>query len=80
MTGLQKEIDTRKKSKLLRNNTQISRTGLALLLNKPYNTIKRKLENNSFTVGEALAIFHGLFSAKNEFEAFEYLFSEVEDK
>ena len=78
MTGLEKEIEIRKNSKLLNNTAPLTYSFLCKVINKPYNTVRRKVANNSFTVGEALKIFNTVFNAKTKFDAFEYLFSEIE--
>lgn len=80
MIGLLKEIELRKKSKFLDRNGQLTYVNISNIIDKPYNTTKRKIENGSFTVEEAFKIFRGIgFKCKSEFEAFEYLFTEQED-
>lgn len=80
MIGLMKEIELRKKSKFLDRNGQLTYVNISNIINKPYNTVKRKVENGSFTVEEAFKIFRGIgFKSKSELEAFEYLFTEQED-
>lgn len=76
MTGLQKEIKTRMDGKKRQMNDLISYAGISRLLEISYPTAKRKIENNSFTVPEAIYIFNFLFNSKEKFEAFEYLFTD----
>ena len=76
MTGLQKEIKTRMDGKKRQMNDLISYAGISRLLKISYPTAKRKIENNSFTVSEAIYIFNFLFNSKEKFEAFEYLFTD----
>lgn len=80
MIGLQTEIELRKKSKFLDRNEQLTYVNLSKIINKPYNTVKRKVENGAFTVEEALKIYRNIgFKSKNDLEAFEYLFTNWED-
>ena len=80
MIGLQKEIELRKKSKFLDRNEKLTYVHISKIINKVYNTTKRKVETGSFTVEEAIKIFREIgFKAKSEFEAFEYLFTEQGD-
>lgn len=80
MIGLQKEIELRKKSKFLDRNEKLTYVNISKIINKVYNTTKRKVETGSFTVDEAIKIFRDVgFKAKSEFEAFEYLFTEQGD-
>ena len=80
MIGLQKEIELRKKSKFLDRNEKLTYVNISKIINKVYNTAKRKVETGSFTVDEAIKIFRDVgFKAKSEFEAFEYLFTEQGD-
>lgn len=80
MIGLLKEIELRKKSKFLDRNEKLTYVNISNIINKAYNTTKRKIENGTFTVDEAIKIFRDVgFKAKSEFEAFEYLFTEQGD-
>lgn len=80
MIGLKKQIEARKVGVQIDKKEPISYSNIANIINKPYNTVKRKVENGSFTVREAIDIYRSLhFKAKNDFEAFEYLFTECED-
>ncbi len=78
MTGLQYEIESRNKHRQRMDSGPITYAGIARILKTSYPTAKRKIENNSFTVPEALLIFNTLFKANSKFEAFEYLFTEKE--
>ena len=79
MIGLEKEIDKRKIGEFVDRNERVSYVNIAKIINKPYNTTKRKILNNTLTVEEALKIFKTLFNAKSKFDAFEYLFTEIEE-
>lgn len=77
MIGLEKEIELRRKSKILERNELISYSSIAKIIKKPYNTTKRKIKNGVLTVDEAFDIYNNLnFKAKSEFDAFKYLFTE----
>lgn len=77
MIGLQIEIELRKKSKFLDRNEPLTYVHISKIINKPYNTVKRKVENGSFTVEEAIKIYRAIgFKAKSDFEALEYLFTD----
>lgn len=78
MTGLQEQIKSRKVGRNYVMNEPISYAGIARLLDKPYQTAKRKVDKNYFTVDEALKIFNTLFVANSKYEAFEYLFTDKE--
>lgn len=80
MIGLEKQIEARRVGINLEAKEAISYTNIASIINKPYTTAKRKIQNGTFTVREAIDIYRNLhFKAKNDFEAFEYLFTEQED-
>ncbi len=77
MIGLLKEIELRKKSKFLDRNEPLTYVNISNIIDKTYNTTKRKIETGDFTVEEAFKIFRAIgFKAKSEIEAFEYLFTE----
>lgn len=78
MTGLQYEIESRNKNRKRMDTGMLTYAGIARILDTSYPRAKRKIENNSFTVPEALLIFNTLFKANSKFEAFEYLFTEKE--
>lgn len=78
MTGLQYEIKSRNQGRKKMDSGMLTYSGIARILNTNYPKTKRKIENNSFTVPEALKIFNTLFKANSKFEAFEYLFTEKE--
>lgn len=78
--GLKKQIEARRVGIHLDAKEPISYTNIANIINKPYTTAKRKISNGTLTVQEAIDIYKSLkFKAKNDFEAFEYLFTEQED-
>ena len=80
MIGLKKEMELRKKSKCLNHNEQLSIVNIAHIIDKTYNTTKRKVEVGDFTVEEAFKIFRAIgFKSKSQIEAFEYLFTEQGD-
>lgn len=77
MIGLKKEIEIRKKSLLCDKNEPLSIVNISKIIDKSYNTVKRKLTNGDFTVEEALKIYRGIgFKAKSDIFAIEYLFTE----
>lgn len=77
MIGLEKEIEIRRKSKILERNELISYSSISKIIKKPYNTTKRKIQNGALTIDEAFNIYNSLkFKAKSKFEAFKYLFTE----
>ena len=78
MTGLQYEIKSRNQGRKKMDSGMLTYSGIARILDTNYPKAKRKIENNSFTVPEALKIFNTLFKANSKFEAFEYLFTEKE--
>lgn len=79
-TGLEKQIEARRMGVLLDKKEPISYSNIALIIHKPYNTTKRKIQNGTLTVAEAIKIYKDLgFKAKSTFDAFEYLFTEQED-
>lgn len=80
MIGLERQIEARRIGLKLDTRELISYSYIAKILNKPYNTTKRKIKSGNITVQEAFDIFNNLpFKAKSKFEAFEYLFTEQED-
>lgn len=77
MIGLLKEMDLRKKSKFTDPMEQLTYVNIANIINKPYNTTKRKIENGTFTVEEAYKIYQTVnFKSKSPLDAFIYLFTE----
>lgn len=77
MTGLQKELAKNYTGKKMRKNSEMTITGIAELFGTRYSSIKRKIEDNYFTVQEALSILNTLFIDKsNDMEYFKYLFTE----
>lgn len=78
MTGLQYEIKSRNQGRKKMDSGMLTYSGIARIIGTNYPKTKRKIENNSFTVPEALKIFNTLFKANSKFEAFEYLFTEKE--
>ena len=80
MIGLQEQIEARRTGKRLNSNEKISYVYIAKILNKPYNTTKRKIENRNITVEEALKIFNGIgFQSSSKFDAFIYLFTNQQE-
>ena len=80
MIGLERQIEARRVGVHLDTKEPISYTNISNIINKPYPTTKRKIKNGTLTVREAIDIYKGLrFKAKNDFEAFEYLFTEQEE-
>ena len=75
MTGLQKAI----KGSKGKHNELMSYSGIANVLECSYSTAKRKVENNSFTVGEAIYLFKFLCES-NKFSLFEDMFVDKVDK
>lgn len=77
MTGLQKELKKSMKVKRFDTvkNTDLTYTGIANLLGLTYPTAKRKVENNSFSIDEAISIYTILFAEHNDFNYFKYLFT-----
>ena len=79
MTGLQEQINKNFKGKKLdtAENTPLTYTGICRLLGCSYSTAKRKVNENYFTVSEAIALFELLFDSENlNFEYFKYLFTD----
>ena len=77
MIGLEEQIETRREKNSLKQNSKISYSYIAKRINNDYHTAKRKVQNGSFTVDEALKIYEELeFKPQNNFEAFKYLFTE----
>ena len=80
MIGLQEQIEARRTGKKLNSNEKISYVYIAKILNKPYNTTRRKIENGNLTVEEALKIFNGIgFQSASKFDAFIYLFTNQQE-
>lgn len=80
MIGLEKQIEARRIGINLDVKEPMSYTNISKIINKPYTTTKRKIQKGTFTVREAIDIYKSLrFKAKDNFEAFEYLFTEQED-
>lgn len=76
MIGLLKEINLLNNSKVIKNDS-LSIVNISKIIDKSYNTVKRKLTNGDFTVEEALKIYRGIgFKAKSDIFAIEYLFTE----
>lgn len=76
MIGLLKEINLLNNSKVMKNDS-LSIVNISKIIDKSYNTVKRKLTNGDFTVEEALKIYRGIgFKAKSDIFAIEYLFTE----
>lgn len=77
MTGLQKELQKSKRGKVFICSEINSKTytGIAKILGLTYPTAKRKVENNSFTIDEAMSIYTILFAEHNDFNYFKYLFT-----
>ena len=75
MTGLQRAIKDSKG----KHNELMTYSGIANLLECSYSTAKRKVENNSFTVGEAIYIFNFLCDS-NKFSLFEDMFGDLVKK
>ena len=63
MIGLKKEIEKRKDIMTLKKyNEMVSVANVAKILNIYYNKAKRKIDNGSFTVREALDVFEAIRS------------------
>lgn len=81
MIGLEAELNSRKKGKKSLPHAKISVTNIAGILGSTYPRVQRKLQNGSFTVEEAVKIFKELdFTTKEPFEAFIYLFTQIEEE
>lgn len=81
MIGLKKQIEARRIGIQIGTKEPISYSNVAKIINKSYHTAKRKIDNGSFTVKEAIDIYNGLnFRSKSKFDAFEYLFTEQGDE
>lgn len=75
MTGLQIEIErNRRRAKSVRNQN-LNYNGIAKLLGVSFPTAQRKVENNGFTVEQALAIMNLLFKDYS-LDLLEYLFTD----
>lgn len=76
MTGLQIEIEKRRLGKSP-SGEKFSITNIHKLLGIAYTTTQRKLENNTFTTNESLAIFFSLIEPNQRtLEMYVYLFTE----
>lgn len=71
MTGLQKAIKDSKG----KHNELMTYSGISHLLECSYSTAKRKVDNNSFTVGEAIYLFKFLCDS-NKLSWFEEMFTD----
>ena len=79
MIELERQILIRKKGKIMERYENISYAHISKIINKSHTAVKAKFKNNSFSVSEAIKIYEGLgFKAKDNFEAFKTLFSEIE--
>ena len=59
----------------------VSYAHISKIINKSHTAVKAKFKRNSFLVGEAIKIYEELgFKAKDNFEAFKLLFSEVQNE
>lgn len=77
MTGLQKELTKNSTGRRMKNNAERTYTSIGELLGVSYMGAKRKVDNNYFTVSEALSILNLLFHEySNDIEYFKYLFTE----
>lgn len=76
MTGLQIQIKLRQIGKQLDKNEPISYSGISKIIGKSYSTTRRKVDKNTFTIDEVLAIMNsGIFAFKSKYDALEYLFT-----
>lgn len=81
MTGLQNEVFKRKHGKRSMADENFSVRRIANLLGIGYTTAKRKLQNNTFEIEEAFALFKILIPIqKQTLQMFEYLFTNEEQK
>lgn len=77
MTGLEKEINLRKKGKKSNSKEKFSISFIAHLLGKPYMTVKKKINKKSFSINEQWAIFKTIIPQEQQtIELLEYLFTE----
>lgn len=77
MLGLEKEIVSRRKGRKSNPNEKFSIPFIAALIDKPYMTVKKKFERNSFSITEQWAIFRTLIPQEQQtMELLEYLFTE----
>lgn len=80
MIELERRILANKKGKIMDRFENVSYAHICKLINKSHTAVKAKFKRNSFSVTEAIAIYEGLsFKAKDNFDAFKFLFSEVDD-
>lgn len=77
MIGLEEQIETRREKKILKQNSKISYSYIAKIIDKDYHTAKRKVKTGYFTVEEAIKIYKALeFKPQNNYDVFTYLFME----
>lgn len=77
MLGLEKEIIARKTGKKSNPEERYSVAFIGRLLEKPYQTIRKKLKRKSFSIEEQWAIFKSIVPhEKQTMELLEYLFTE----
>ena len=80
MIELERQILLRKNGKIMDRFENVSYAHICKLINKSHTAVKAKFKRNSFSVTEAIAIYEGLsFKAKDNFDAFKLLFSEVDN-
>lgn len=81
MTGLQQEIESRKKGKLAGRYEKFSSKFIANTLLITYAGARRKVIENAFNVEEAITVFNAIAPAdkQNDFRYFAYLFNEIEN-
>jgi hypothetical protein len=75
LTGLQRTIKDSKG----KHSELMTYSGIANILECPYSTARRKVENNSFTVSEAIYLFRFLCES-NKFSLFEDMFADKGEK
>ena len=79
MIGLKKELMKVGGTRMMARNNIKSIIGISNLLGCAYGTIKRKIDGNTFTTQESIAILTVLFpEMENNFEFYKYLFTEGE--
>lgn len=80
MIGLEIEMEKRKTQGIVTFADRLNPltiVNISKIINKAYNTTKRKIETGDFTVEEALKIYRTIgFKAKSEITALEYLFTQ----
>lgn len=82
MIGLKKEMKKLSSSSvdIVGIVNPLTIVNISHIINKTYNTTKRKIDTGDFTVEEAFKIFRAIgFKSKSQIEAFEYLFTEQGD-